>query len=120
MVGSWLEPDSGKVRFGDDWLDRTRLLSWQQLRELQRSGLVEIASHTYNLHHGINGNPQFNSMPAVTTRQFTPEQGYESEDAYRERLRSDLRANNQLLRRSIRVASAVGSGSRFVVELPLA
>lgn len=101
VVGSWLAPNSGKVHFGDDWLARDRLLSWPQLRAMQASGLVEVASHSYDLHHGISGNPQGNSMPAATTRQYTASQGYESEDAYRRRLRADLQANNDLLQRQL-------------------
>lgn len=101
VVGSWLEPGDGKVRFGDDWLPRQRLLRWEQLREMQRSGLVEVASHSYDLHHGIAGNPQRNSMPATTTRLYTPGQGYEDEAAYRERLRADLQANADLLQRQL-------------------
>ncbi len=101
VVGRWLEPEHGLVRFGDAWLPRERLLSWAQLREMQRSGLVEVASHTYDLHQGLPGNPQRNSMPAASTRRYTPGQGYEAEEAYRERLRADLRRNADLLQRQL-------------------
>lgn len=101
VVGSWLEPTGGPVHFGDDWLARDRLLSWAQLRTMQRSGLVEVASHSDDLHHGINGNPQGHSMPAATTRQFSPGQGYETEDAYRRRLWADLEANGALLQHQL-------------------
>ncbi|KEF42903.1 MAG: polysaccharide deacetylase [Cyanobium sp. CACIAM 14] len=101
VVGRWLEPESGRVRFGDEEIARDRLLSWQELRTLQASGLVEVASHSYDLHHGVNGNPQLNSMPAASTRLYTPGQGYESEGAYRERLRADLKANADLLQRRL-------------------
>jgi biofilm PGA synthesis lipoprotein PgaB len=97
LVGHWLEPAGGKVPYGDGWIERERLLSWEQLRQMQRSGLVEMGSHTYDLHHGISGNPQSNSMPAVSTRLFTPGVGYESEGAYRARLRADLKSNADLL-----------------------
>ena len=97
VVGRWLEPSSGRVPFGDGTIERQRLLSWEQLRTMQRSGLVEVASHSYDLHHGISGNPQLNSMPAATTRAFSPGQGYESETAYRQRLRTDLSANSDLI-----------------------
>lgn len=107
VVGRWLEPSSGLVAFGDDRIDRNRLLSWDELAALQRSGLVEIASHSHDLHHGIPGNPQGNSMPAATTRQYTPGQGYESEDAYRRRLRTDLQANADLLQRRLGVRPRV-------------
>ena len=101
VVGRWLEPTSGPVAFGDDVIDRSRLLSWADLRQMQASGLVEVGSHTYDLHRGIPGNPQGSSMPAATTRRYTPAQGYETDDAYRARLRADLQANNDLLQRQL-------------------
>jgi biofilm PGA synthesis lipoprotein PgaB len=101
VVGSWLEPTQGPVRFGDDWIPRERLLSWDQLRTMERSGLVEVISHSYDLHRGIPGNPQLNSMPAATTRQFSPQQGYETEGQYSQRLQHDLQTNASLLQRQL-------------------
>ena len=109
VVGRWLEPKAGLVPFGDGTIPRQQLLSWPELRTMQRSGLVEVGSHSYNLHHGINGNPQLNSMPAATTRAYTPGQGYESEAAYRQRLQSDLRANSDL------IAQQLGRRPRVIV-----
>jgi biofilm PGA synthesis lipoprotein PgaB len=101
LVGSWLTPESGPVHFGDDLVGRERFLSWEQLRTLVASGLIEPASHTYDLHRGIPGNPQGNSEPAVTTRLYGSEQGYESETAYRHRLRADLAQNSSTLERQL-------------------
>lgn len=97
-VGSWLKvPAGGEVPYGDIMLPRKRFLSWEQLRELHDSPLIEVASHTYNLHYGIIGNPQGNKEPAATTPKWTPEKGYESEDGYVARVRNDLaRASEQL------------------------
>lgn len=36
---------------------RAPLLGWEELRRLARSPLVEIVSHTDDLHHGVPGNP---------------------------------------------------------------
>ena len=101
LVGSWLSPESGSVHFGDDLVARERFLSWEQLRTLVASGLVEPASHTYDLHKGISGNPQGNSEPAVTTRLYRPDRGYETETAYRQRLRADLVQNSSTLERQL-------------------
>jgi poly-beta-1,6-N-acetyl-D-glucosamine N-deacetylase len=101
VVGRWLEPSSGLVPFGDAQLDRQRLLSWSELRQMQNSGLVEVASHSYDLHRGIDGNPQLNSMPAATTRRYRPGAGYEDESSYRERLHRDLARNADLLERQL-------------------
>ena len=101
LVGSWLSPESGSVHFGDELVSRDHFLSWEQLKTLVASGLIEPASHTYDLHKGISGNPQGNSEPAVTTRLYAPTQGYESESAYRQRLRADLARNSTVLERQL-------------------
>ena len=101
LVGHWLEPNSGLVAFGDSQLDRTRFLTWPELRTMVASGLIAVGSHTYDLHHGIPGNPQGNSEPAVTTRLYQPGQGYEDGTAYRKRLADDLKHNSDLLQHQL-------------------
>src|SRR5450830_621288 len=66
LVGSWLEVASGKtVQYGDEQVPREHFLSAQQIKELADSGLVEFASHSYDLHHGILANPQGNKTAAA-------------------------------------------------------
>jgi biofilm PGA synthesis lipoprotein PgaB len=78
------------VQFGDQQVKRNVFLTWDQIREIAASGLVEIASHTYDAHHGTNANPQGNSEPAVTTRRFDPVTGsYESDASERRTLEAD-------------------------------
>ncbi|WP_253272874.1 poly-beta-1,6-N-acetyl-D-glucosamine N-deacetylase PgaB [Halomonas sp. PR-M31] len=96
-VGSWLEvPEGGRVPYGNIMLPRDRFLSWDQLRELHDSPLIEVASHTYNLHYGVIGNPQGNEQPAAATLEWTA-QGYESEKEYNIRIRDDLAKASQQL-----------------------
>ncbi len=99
VVGSWLEPKAGSiVQFGDDQLARDRLLSWKELKTMQDSGLVEIGSHSYNLHRGVMGNPQGNSEPAAITRIYDNKTGqYESDADYVKRITQDLKKNNRVL-----------------------
>ena len=100
VVGSWLEPkENQKVNFSDELIPRNDMLSWSQLKEMQSSGLVEIASHSYDLHRGILGNPQGNSEPAAVTRLYDPKTStYEDDAHYQQRITADLTQNNQLLR----------------------
>ncbi|OUY06309.1 poly-beta-1,6-N-acetyl-D-glucosamine N-deacetylase PgaB [Acinetobacter populi] len=99
VVGSWLEPKSGMVQFGDDQLDRSKLLSWAELKEMQNSGYVEIGSHSYNLHHGVMGNPQGNSEPAAITRIYNAKtKKYETDQEYAARIYQDLKKNNEVLK----------------------
>ena len=62
--------DYGYRPFGHD-----DFLTWEQLREMKDSGLIELASHTDNQHHGVQSNPQGNSTPAVITRAYDPATG---------------------------------------------
>lgn len=101
VVGAWLEPNENqKVQFGDAQIDRSHILSWPELQEIQKTGLVELASHSYDLHKGITGNPQGNSEPAATTRAFDKKKArYESDKDYAKRIENDLVKNNNLLKK---------------------
>ncbi|EWG98183.1 poly-beta-1,6-N-acetyl-D-glucosamine N-deacetylase PgaB, partial [Halomonas sp. BC04] len=91
VVGSWMDvPAGGQVSYGDIYLPRERLLTWQQVKTLHESPLVEIASHTYDLHHGVIGNPMGNQQAAAVTSIWDPRTGYESEVQYVERIRQDM------------------------------
>ena len=99
VVGSWLEPkEDQSIDFSGDQIQRKDMLSWSELKEMQDSVLVEIASHSYNLHRGIVGNPQGNLEPAAVTRLYDAKSaGYEDDNHYQQRISNDLKQNNQLL-----------------------
>ncbi|WP_417275858.1 poly-beta-1,6-N-acetyl-D-glucosamine N-deacetylase PgaB [Castellaniella sp.] len=99
-VGKWLDtPPDETVMFGNQAIPRSRFGTWAQVREVARSGLVEIGSHTNNLHHGILANPQGNREPAAATRQYDPAtHTYETETAYRRRIDADVQAITRKLR----------------------
>lgn len=96
IVGSWLEvPENGTVSYAGKPVPRSKFLSLKELKEITNSGLVEIASHTYDLHHGVLANPQGNDMPALTTFEYSQTtHQYESEEHYLNRIQSDLIKNN--------------------------
>ncbi len=101
LVGRWMDGKPGEiVAYSDHPTPRERFLSWNEVREIMASGLIEIASHSYDLHNGIVGNPQGNTMPAAITRMFDVKTGrYESDDAYHTRIKSDLKRNADLIAR---------------------
>lgn len=127
LVGEWMDADPGaQVQYGDRLMPRTEFMSWPEVREVAKSGLVEIASHSYALHKGIRANPQNNELPSATTRIYSAErQAYETDAEYAERIRSDMKRNSELLQREagIRPRAYVwpygafnGAGLRYAKE----
>lgn len=84
LVGSWMDGQR------DANEPPAALLNWQQVRELAQSGLVEIASHSYDLHTGILANPQGNTEPAAVTRLYDSKTGYETDQQYQDRIQTAL------------------------------
>ena len=71
LVTSWMEtPDNKKIHYGKDKIDRRHLMSWEQVNDMVKSGLVEIASHSDDLHHGLQAGPQGSLLPAATNRKY--------------------------------------------------
>lgn len=107
VVGAWQEA-TGSVDFDGKPVPRGKLLSWAALREMRQSGLVEIGSHSFDLHHGVPGNPQGSPQPAATTRRYlAAERRYEDEPAYLARIAADLRRSSDLIRRHTGAAPRV-------------
>jgi biofilm PGA synthesis lipoprotein PgaB len=97
LVTDWIEGDAQVVQAGRT-LTRADFMTWEQIAELRASGLVEIASHSHDLHRGVRGNPQGNEQPAGVTRLFVDNQ-YESAADYRTRIRADLAMSAALIER---------------------
>lgn len=96
----WLEtPDNKMVNYGGTrQLPRSFFLSWEQIREMADSGLVELASHSHNLHEGHQGNPQGMQLPSGAYRWYDPKTGsYESVDAFKKRVRNDWKRSADII-----------------------
>src|SRR5689334_6188712 len=101
VVGAW-EDDKTQVNFDGKEIPRSKLMSWAELKELAGSALVEIGSHTFDMHRGIEGNPQGNMEPAATTRRYLPAtKSYETEVAYRNRVEADLQKSSDTIKAHI-------------------
>ena len=101
VVGKW-EDSVGQVDFDGRSKPRDYFMTWDELREMSASGLVEVASHSYDLHRGIDGNPQGNRQPATVTRHYHKEtKHYESEADYEKRIAADLKANSDAIRKHV-------------------
>ena len=103
IVGDWIEtPADKKVMFGDNLLGRDQFANWDDIRVMVASGLVEVASHSHDLHKGIQANPQGNSLPAAITHRYTPsDASYETDEQYTKRINTDLQRNSDLIERKL-------------------
>ena len=110
LVGKWTETGRPMKNETDPYFKNQRFADWPQIREMQRSGLVEIASHSYDLHHGIPANPQGNTQPAAVSLQYHKSTArYETIAQRRARIRADLTRNSAL------IASKLGKRPRVMV-----
>ena len=100
VVTSWIDmPAERKVDYGTRPFGKEDFVTWAQLREMKSSGLLEVASHTHDLHHGILANPQGNQTPAAITRRYDAATGrYETETEFRARLLDDLSTSARRIR----------------------
>jgi len=98
-VTSWIEaPPDSQVAYGDELVPRSRFLTWAQIREAQASGLVEVETHSHDLHRGVPGNPWGNLQPAAVTRRYEAATGrYETEREHLQRLHRDLTRSVQVI-----------------------
>jgi peptidoglycan/xylan/chitin deacetylase (PgdA/CDA1 family) len=98
LVGTWMDaPLDATVDYDGKTVPRRNFISWTEAREMQASGLVEFASHSYDLHRGVIGNPQGNIMPSAVTREFKKDTGYENAAAHNARIEADARRIHALL-----------------------
>ncbi|NBV75587.1 MAG: poly-beta-1,6-N-acetyl-D-glucosamine N-deacetylase PgaB [Methylococcaceae bacterium] len=90
VVGNWLEQQSVP--------GVKPIMNVQQIREVMATGLVEIASHTHDMHQSILANPQGNKQSAVTARLYSAEYDeYENDESYRKRLFAEVEKSSERL-----------------------
>lgn len=111
VVTAWVDlPEGREVDYGPRMFTRQDLLTWEQVREMHESGLVEIASHSHDMHHGALANPQGNLIPAAVTRVWDPVSGrYETRGEHLDRIEADLRTSASL------IEAGTGTPPRVVV-----
>lgn len=78
-------------------------LKWEQMREMIASGLVTVASHSYDQHHFVKL-PDGKTAPALVARAYLPgpDRG-ETVDEYEVRVLNDLAEANRLLKEHLGV-----------------
>ena len=95
----WIEtPPTELVSYGDSLITRSIFLTWEQIKEMSASKLIDFAGHSNNLHRGEPANPQGNSQPSALTLMYDKKTGkYETAEEFRKRIENDLRINYNLI-----------------------
>lgn len=101
IVSSWTNGEGKPTDVRD-------LASWDELREMEKSGLVTVVSHSYHLHENQAINPQGDLAPVASNRLYTGN-GYESDEIYAARLHNDFARTQELF------AANLGHPSKAVV-----
>lgn len=100
-VSGWLNtPVTKKIPYANAYLPRSVFVTWEQVREMEKSGLVEIASHTHDSHHGVRANPAGSQLPAVISPEYKNNK-YETKAEYRNRLVRDFTLSSQSIQREV-------------------
>lgn len=99
LVGEWMTtPEGGLVKYGDGLVPREKFLSWEQVRAIKQSLLVEIASHSFGLHRGLLADRAGDQIPAAITHVYSPQTStYETDTQKFERILEDLIKNNTII-----------------------
>ncbi len=101
IVTSWTDtPADTKIRLSDKLeVPRDMFMSWDEVQKVAASGLVELASHSHDLHHGATANPQGNQLPAATSHLYLDsEKRYETDEEFEARVHGDLNESVRHLR----------------------
>ncbi len=106
LVTDWVEGEKTVVYAGQA-RNRSAFLSWEQIREMQDSGLVEFASHSHGMHQGIMANPQGNTQPAAVSLAYS-DGSYETLEDYTKRILTDLQTSSKI------IASHTGRAPRIM------
>lgn len=99
---AWLETPAGQpVDYGGSaTLPRSIFLNWEQIGEISRSGLVEIASHSHDLHRGHLSSPFGIQQPSGSSLAWLDKAGrYESENEFYRRIKSDVGRSAEIIKR---------------------
>ncbi|AOK19924.1 poly-beta-1,6-N-acetyl-D-glucosamine N-deacetylase PgaB [Burkholderia cepacia] len=93
IVTAWIDaPPDTPIRISDKiQMPRDYFMTWDQVKKVGSSELVELGCHTHNLHHGAVANPQGNELPATTSHLYLQnEKRYETDAEFQARVHDDL------------------------------
>jgi poly-beta-1,6-N-acetyl-D-glucosamine N-deacetylase len=93
LVRAWMDlPPHAPLPYNGQACDQACFVTWDQVRTMEKSGLVTVMSHSANLHHGIVANAEGNTEPSAITWEIV--NGHrETPEAHRARIQADLAAS---------------------------
>lgn len=100
IVGKWTE-DGAAADYG--FKDSNpKMASWKQIKEMAKSGWVDIASHSYDLHDSHVYNPQGSVAPMGGFFKYdAATKSYETDEAFTNRIQADLQKSNDLIKKHL-------------------
>ena len=97
VVGKWIEEGALPEDMG-----KHEMMTWEEIAEVGKSGLVEVASHSWDLHTSVRYTPAGNVAAAATSRIYDGAgKRYETEAEYRARLDRDFAAQRQIFEKRL-------------------
>ena len=93
IVSSWADGSNQPEEY------RGKLLDWEAIQRLDRSPLVEVISHSHDLHHWVQSSPRGTSAPVAVTRLYLADRNrYETEAEFEQRISADLQQTQSRFR----------------------
>ncbi|SEP09740.1 biofilm PGA synthesis lipoprotein PgaB [Propionispora vibrioides] len=95
----------GMIAIVTSWLDYAPaelgpLVTWQQIREMENSGLIDVASHSHDMHRFTVVTPQGDRGPLLSRLQYKNGR-YETIAEQRERVRRDLHESQAVFNKEL-------------------
>ncbi|MCT4595008.1 MAG: polysaccharide deacetylase family protein [Anaeromicrobium sp.] len=77
--------------------NKIQFLTPPEIKEMYKSGLVDIQSHTHDNHNLVYIDPYLNKKGSLAHRIYDEIKGYESEENYIKRIRYDLKKSREII-----------------------
>ena len=108
VMGKWIDtPEGETVGYGSEkGLQRNFFLTWAQIKQLHDSGLVEIASHSHDLHHAELSSSEKSQQPAAVTPIWN-NGSFETLAQYQARVSNDLRKSAEEIKKNVGIAPRI-------------
>jgi biofilm PGA synthesis lipoprotein PgaB len=100
IVGKWTE-DGAAADYG--FKDSNpKMATWKQIKEMSKSGWVDVVSHSYDLHDSHVYNPQGSLAPMGGFFKYDlATKAYETDEEFTSRVQTDLQKSSDLIKKHL-------------------